>query len=516
MKTTIIPLIGDPLDNLYQLGLREKEAFILLENRIKKLLSTNHLLRFGQDVVTRAKVLIKKREDTYFDKCIKSYSQGLGIDPARYFSFLSLFELAAHYGQVYPELKGLLPGCTSVFSKVNGDVTHARLMDFPLIGIFEEAPKLYYWQPEGKKPVLSYSTEGMAPLFFQGIHGSGVSFAIHHKPGKSYHEEGQSIFQIMFESVFESDSFQDLKKEIKKKTSITKWSVLLLDKSGLVQAIDIDGPGVKAEAYDVNETSPLIFTNIPLQKDTEEFDHFIKFSEDRQVWLKDRLGKLKDKMHVLDLMTNVEDQKSRNWIHPTGTLSTIGAWYVNLTKGYVDLKEGERALTSGDALIRVDLSRDSAMSVLKEKSPLKPFEEAWKRASKAQSAFDQGAYDVAYHELQMAHALMPNQTWKEIFAFYLCVWDFKFVTNNRELSLVYKNLKNAHVPSFLKDQWVLLVMRMEKKLDLAPTVFEKDVSTLNQELFQQEKLASKPVFATWMKLLYPRMEILDIFSPHRK
>lgn len=516
MKTTLIPLIGDPSENLYQLGIREKEAFLRLETRIKKLLSTNHLLSFGQDVVTRAKVLIRKREDTYFDKCIKSYCQGLGIDPARYFSFLSLFELAAHYGQIYPELKGILPGCTSVFSKMNGDITHSRLMDFPLVGIFDEAPRLYYWQPEGQPPVLSYSTEGLAPLFFQGIHGAGVSFAVHHKPGKTYHDDGQSIFQIIFESVFESGTYQDLKKEIKKKSSVTKWSVLLLDKSGHVQAIDIDGPAVKSEAYDVNENSPLIFTNIPLQKDSDEFDHFIKFSEDRQVWLRERLGKQKDKMHILDLMTNVEDQKSRNWTHPTATLSTIGAWHVNLSKGIVDIKEGEGALTSGDALIRVNLAQRNEINVLKEKTPLKPFELAWKRASKAQSAFDQGSYEVAYHELQMAEALMPNETWKQIFSFYLNVWDFKFLSNSRELSLVYRKVKSQKVPDFLKDQWVLLVMRFEKKLDLSPTVAFKDVSQSNQELFQQEKLASKPVFATWMKLLYPRMEILDIFSPHRK
>jgi hypothetical protein len=30
--------------------------------------------------------------------------------------------------------------------------------------------------------------------------------------------------------------------------------------------------------------------------------------------------------------------------------------------------------------------------------------------------------------------------------------------------------------------------------------------------FLQEKEANKAVFATWMKLLYPRMEILEVIS----
>lgn len=516
MKTTIVPLIGDPIENLHLLGQREKDAFFAIETRVKKLLSTNHILSFGQDIVTRAKILLRKREETYFEKCINAYCEGLGIDPSRYLSFLSLFELAAHYGQVYPELKGILPGCTSVFHKNAGDICHSRLMDFPLIDLFDKHPRLYFWKPHGKEPVLTYSCEGLAPLFFQGIHGSGVSFAIHHKPGKSFYEEGQSIFQIMLETAFGSVNFDDMKKELKKKHSVTKWSILLLDKSGHVNVLDLDGPSHYANAYNVNESSPLIFTNIPLQKEGTGFDSYIRFSEDRQSWLKDRLAKEKKDIHILDLMTNVEDQKGRNWIHPTATLSTIGAWHVNLTKGLVDLKEGEAALTSGDSLIRINLSQETQPLVLKEKSSLRPFEEAWKRASKAQSSFDQGDYDHAYHELQMACALMPNSVWKEIFSFYLCVWDFKFVSNSKELSLIYKKLKSLKTPDFLRDQWVLLVMRMEKKLDLSPTVTYKDVSLSLQDLFQQEKLANKPVFATWMKLLYPRMEILDVFSPHHK
>lgn len=129
MKTVIVPLIGDPIENLYQLGLRERESFLRIEKRVTKLLSTNFFLRFGQDVLTRARTLLKRKEESFFDQCIKSYADGLGIDATRYLSFLSLFELAAHYGQVYPELKGMLPGCSSIFSKDNGDIVHTRLLD---------------------------------------------------------------------------------------------------------------------------------------------------------------------------------------------------------------------------------------------------------------------------------------------------------------------------------------------------------------------------------------------------
>lgn len=516
MKTKIIPLIGDPVENFYQLGLKEKESFIRIESRIKNLLSTNSFLKLGQELITRAKTVIQKKEDTLFHKCITSYSNGLGIDPSRYYAFLTMFELAAHFGQTYPELKGILPGCTSMFMKRDDEISHTRLLDFPLVGIFDERPRLYFWESEGKPSVLSYSTEGMAPFFLQGVHGSGVSFAIHHKPGKTFYQEGQSIFQILFETVFSSQNLTEMKKEFKKKKSITKWSLLLLDNAGSAHVTDIDGPSQNFETYNLNETSPLIFTNIPLVKDRgDSFGNYLKFSEDRQEWLKNKL-KIKKDEHVLDLITGIDEKSNKNWLHPTTTLSTVGAIHINLSKGYIDLKEGESALTISDQILRINLAYQNDIKILKPMTSHKPIERAWKKAARAQSAFDLGEYDLAYHELQMAESLMPNIAWKQIFTFYLCVWDFKFLTNTKELSVVYKKLKSLLVPPILKDQWILLIMRIEKKLDLSPTVFFTDVSEPVQGLFQKEKLAPKPVFSTWMKLVYPRIEILDIFSPHHK
>jgi tetratricopeptide (TPR) repeat protein len=515
MKTTVIPLIGDPLENLYQLGLREKESFIALEDRVTKLLSTNAVLRQGQEIFSRAKIRMKKKDESFFHDAVTSYAQGLGIDPVRYFSFLSLFELAAHYGHVYPELKGLLPGCTSLLMKKGDDLTHSRLLDFPLLGIFEKNPRLYLWQLENRAPLLTYSCEGMAPLFFQGLHGSGMSFALHHKPGKSYHEEGQSIFQIAFESIMEGTHLTDVKKEIKKRNSMTKWSFVLLDKSGEALELDIDGPAQNVETYNLSETSPLIFTNIPIQKDSNGFDSFLKFSESRQGWAKDKLTSSKN-THLLDALTDVEDQKVKNWKHPAATLATVGAYHINLSKGYLDVKEGENALTQCDSILRLNLESPQELTVLKEAKAPSQFEKAWKRAARAQAAFDEGEYDVAYHELQMASALIPHSVWKEIFSFYIYVWDLKFVSNKKELSHIYKKVRELHIPEALRNQWTLLMMRLEKKLDLSPTVSPSDVSPEYQSLFKQETEALGPLFATWMKLLYPRMEILDIFSPHHK
>jgi hypothetical protein len=515
MKTTIVPLIGDPRETLYQLGQREREDFKKIEERITRLLSTSLVLRLGQDMISRMRFLMrKKKPEGLFDSCIKAYAEGLGIDPSRYLSFLSLFEIAAHFGHVYPELKGLLPGCTSVLARGPEGFTHDRLLDFPLLGTFDSAPRLYYWQREGAPPLLSYSTPGLAPLFFQGIHGSGVSFALHHKPGKTYHQEGESIFQIAFETFLEGENFTDIRKIFRQKTSMTKWGVVLLDKTGAAHVIDIDGPSQNQESYHLNESSPLIFTNVPMVQDDQGFESFIRFSRERQSWVKSKLSK-PQKTHPLDLLTEVNPESEKGLKLPAATFSTIAAWSVNLTQGYVDVKEGTAPLVASDPILRFSLASQGPGEVLKKTSSPSPFEAAWKRAGMAQSLFDQGKYDEAYHELQMSLSLMPNPQWKEILEFFLVVWDFKFVSNSKELSLVYKRLKKLHPPEILRDELNLLIMRFEKRLDLSSTVDADDLPPHLRNLFRQEKLAPKPLFATWVKLLYPRLDVLAVFSPHQ-
>lgn len=515
MKTTLVPLIGDPKENLYQLGLKERESFRLLEKRVTGLLSANNFLRYGQDIISRARALLKKKEDTFFEQCVTAYSEGLGIEPSEYMSFISLFELAAHYGQIYPELKGLLPGCTSLLEKTPEGLTHSRLIDFPLLETFNATPRLYYWKIEGKPAVLNYSCEGLAPLFFQTIHDSGFTMSLHHKPGQSYHKDGMSIFKIAFEGLFETPNMSEFRRELRKKISVTKWGFYMLEKTGTVMCVDIDGPAMNFEVFNLNESSPLIFTNIPLHRDPAGYEHFLSFCQDREMWLKDKLNRRKN-LHSLDVMTDVKDQRIRKWLHSCGTLSTTGAIQVNLNTGKVYVKESHGAITASDPIFEFSLADQSEGRVFKKAEDPSPFEEAWKSASLAQSAYDQGDWDLAYHHLQMAQAQMPHPAWKEILSLYLHIWNFKFVTNKRELSLIYREVKKITPPDNLKDQWLMLCMRLEKKLGLVLTIDPAQLSAYLRNQFKQEIDASLPVFNTWMKLLYPRIEILDVFSPHHR
>jgi hypothetical protein len=517
MKTQLIPLVGDAHENLYQLGKKERESFNQLELRVQDLLSTNKILRYGQDLISRTQMILKKKERTFFHHAIASYAEGLGIKEGEYLSFLSHFELAAHYGQIFPELKGLLPGCTSVFEKTPEGIAHHRLIDFPLIGLFESTPRLYYFNFKDRGPILNYSCEGLPLCFLQTLHHSGFTLALHHRPAPNYQVEGESIFSILFNGLFDTPDMEGFRREVRKKISQTKWGLHMMNSQGRVVCLDLDGPSSQQEIFDLNESSPLIFTNRPLKNSAPGFESYLQFCEHRERWIQHKLKSSKSSsQHPLDLLCEVKESKPHPWSHPTATLSTTGALSINLTKGVIHLKEGEGPLVAGDAIVEFSLDKQDSGKILRQKKDLTSFERAWKHAGTAQSSYDQGQFDMAYHHLQMAQALVPDPVWKNIFQLYLNIWDFRFISNKNELAQVYQQTKSLTLPPILKDQWALLCMRLEKRLGLVLTLTSKDVSVACASTFQQEVEAPKAIFNIWMKFVYPRLEILDVFSPHRR
>jgi hypothetical protein len=346
------------------------------------------------------------------------------------------------------------------------------------------------------------------------MHESGFSFALHHLKSRQFYDQGESIFKLLFEGLFEVKSFQDLKQETKKYKTLSKWSILCLSKLGQVSVSNIEGPNIDTENYHLNETSPLIFTNIPLKLGAHDQSNFVDLCEMRQDWIKQNLFRIEN-THALDVLTDVEKNNPKKWTHPAATHATIGAYLFNLSSGEIDLKDGGTTLTKSDPIYRLDFRISQDPIHIKPMGTISPFENAWKRASLAQGLYDSKKFDEAYHELQMAISIMPDASWKSIYQFFLYVWDFQFLTSSSELSSIYRNLKNLELPLFMNNHKFMMLMRLEKKLKLVPTIDESSIGPGFRSIFKKEKLATAVQFATWMKILYPRLENLDIILPYQ-
>jgi hypothetical protein len=515
MNEDIIHLTGDHKEIFYQLGLKEKESFFDLEKNISLLLSKINLLGIGNQILSRSKLMMKKKSTSFFKECLTAYSDGLGIKSDRYENLIQMLEVAAHYGQVYPDLKNLIPGCTSVLKESAGDFTHSRILDFPLINLSKSKKKNYFWDFKNKSSFLSFSFEGLAPIVFQAFHSHGLTFALHFKPSNDQFYDGPSISEIVLSSLLESKNLNELKDHIKSYHSQTKWGIIACQDDGKVLSLDIEGPKIDFEFFNLNDSSPLVFTNLPLKSSTNEAPSFIQFCKNREKFI---LKKLKNhpKAHPLELMTELPQKKSNDGPYSTLTLSSVAAYHLNLTSGYIDFKDSSGIVLPSDPVLRLELSGPKKITLQKSQTDLTPMEQSWKKAACAQNLYDQKKFNEAYHELQLAIALCPHEVWGNIFSFYQCIWEFQFLSNNTELSLVYKDLIRLKLPQELVPHHQLMIFRFEKKLQLVSTISKDSLPNYYKDLLKLESEASTPLFTAWMNLLYPRLDILDILSPYFK
>lgn len=503
--------ITDTEDSLYQLGLQEKEAFHRIYERVSHILGDNEVLSTFIEFAGRAKVILEYKQKTLFHQALRSYSEGLGIHPSKYLTFLLLIELAAQKN-IFPDLKSLLPGCTSIFQKKDEKITHLRIVDFPLIEAFENNQRFYHWKLPGRPNVLTYSSPGLALLFINGIHESGMSFSLHHKTSVNCNKNGKTIFEILFNSIFDAKDLNRWKELLKNQSAFSKWGIYAVDAKGEVLACDLDHISYHKKQYSLKETPDVLFTNVSLQSHDDESHQFLKFTHSRQTWIKNELEKpLKD--HPLDQFTDVSHQKSKSWNHPAATLSTIAAYYINLTEGYIDFKVSDSGpITKSDMIARLNLGTGE-FTTIKEKGKETSFEKAWKTAGLAQASFDKKDPEMGYHQLQMAIALMPDKTWKSIWEFFQMAWEYKIIGNNQELSLIYEKLKKLKLPALLNDQKNFMTLKFEKRLGLQKTISTSDLSIPYKNLYDELDKLNPLVFYGHTKTQSVRLEILEIFSP---
>lgn len=504
--------ITDTQDSLYQLGLQEREYFHKIEKRINQLLSNNEVVSLFTQLTSRAKVILDLQKKSLFAEAIKSYCKGLDIHPSKYISFLFLIELSAQKN-LFPDFKSLLPGCTSIFQKTTEGITHTRLLDFPLIDLFADGQRFYYWKIPGRKTVLSYSCPGLALLFIDGIHESGMSFALHHKTSVQINNAGKSIFEILFNSLLDARDLKHFKELIREEASFSKWGIYAVTAQGDVLACDLDHITFHKTTFSLNEDPTLFFTNISIHSNDDESFQFLKFTHSRQNWIKHRL-KVKIKGHSLDHFTDLSEHKSKNWHHPAVTMATVGGYHANLSTGYVDFKVSQKGpITKSDPIYRLHLSNGHFEEIKKEGTP-DQFEKAWKLAGLAQSSFDKKDDELGYHQLQMSRSLMPQSSWKNILEFFQISWEYKFVNNKKELSLIYEALKKLEVPEILADQKKLMIFRFEKRLGLMSTIRSEDLSIPIRNIYDVEAKANPLLFLSWAKNIAPRLEVLEVYSPH--
>jgi hypothetical protein len=524
-----IHLIGNPAENFYALGKRDKNAFTEVHTQISRLCLRNDfmakVLKTTSELTTK---FSKKYQGSKIDE-IKSYAQGLERPFEDVLFTMLMPEMVASFNKWAPDLLSLVPGCSSLFlwDKKNQGVVHTRILDYALSGPFEKFERSVLYDFKDRYKVYSYGSAGFALPGLTAMNDQGLTLALHYKHGQYFDLEGESIFFIASDILSQCTSTREAIKMLRAKQSISFWGLYMSDKEGEVASVDICGKEIHQEKFDIKDHSYLYFNNRALLKkpEYEKMQPYGNFNQClmRTQSLKKRidnyeLEKSEDLMlSSLEIMGKPSSKKvkgSSKWLLPTTTPSSIQlcSFHNNLNNAYF-VKGPAPKLFNGNYIKQTLIFSDIKSESKSKKVTNSKYLKGHQFLSQFQSQLDKNEITEAYHALQMSILLLKGYEEDSILKFYLYILEYIYEADKRDLSFLYQDFQSLEgkLPPYLNDHRLLFLLRTSKLLN--QTVENQIQLVENQglkEMYRKEFNLNAMAIKGLKFLIYPRIEILDI------
>lgn len=534
METPLIRLIGDPEDNFYQLGVKDRQAAKILLERMHALISLpwpelNKIIRPFQNVVLNHGIKI----NPVYKKLMKAYIEGLELSHERYYGGILLPEVMSAMSKWLPVLPKTIFGCSSFFT-IDDDYDgplHGRVLDFPLGGMYEIHERMIYYELKGLPKMIGFNTPGLPGPGLTGMNEYGITLALHQKFTNTFCSEGTPIFELGMQILAECKNREDVLKLLSKSKSITTWCFYLSFADGDILRVDISGNKICSHHDGLSKGKVLYFNNVLEDKEIDQ-KQFIPYGFDHYNQMRKKIAhkKILDMKHLksineLSLLKSIAtplDQRK----HPAHeskvdciTPSSLGVYSLNASAGRVALISGPAPkYWHGNYQIFSSLWQDPTMISSKEGSECTDYHLGMRHYMKAQNAIDNKCHEEAYHELQMAIDFLkgyPEQYWARFY--FLVLWSHR----EPDTQFLFRQLKEireilSFLPVPLSDHAKMYIGRIER-LTNAPVSIQP--SSLNIEQYQkiwQAELKIRPSLAWSMlkTLSSPRLDTLDIIYGH--
>lgn len=528
---THIHLLGNPKENFYTLGVRDKKGFTQVYNQLSTLCAQNKSLAKVLKTAFEAGQKLQSYGKGESHQYLKAYAEGLER-PIKdvYLSFI-LPEVVAAFNKWAPNLMGVIPGCSSVFKWDNKDkgVIHARVLDYALAGAFEHQERSILYEFPNRYKIFSYNTQGMPFPSISSMNEKGLTLALHYKHNDYFNADGFPIFIIAFEILSKCSSIKEVKKLLRSYPSMSYWGFYLSDATGAVASVDIRGHEIYQEVFDIKEHEYLYFNNRPLlhEKSHQSLQPFgnknqcqMRFNSFKKQYDKYYNDKGKNtQIEVLRALTTPIIQKAntaKEWSLSTITPSSLQAMSFHNTKMESYSIPGPSPKSYQNVFIKNTDLYQKIQSEFIEDDFLEinsKYHKALKHTSVAQSNFDEGKTEKAYHHLQMAEVLFRGHPEQYICLFFFYIWQYIYDSTEKDYNALYKDFLSLEdkLPEYLEDHRQLFLMRVLKIL--GNPIKEKSSIIKNQklkEVYDKEVKLNSVAIKLLKKLIIPRIEILDI------
>ena len=475
---TPLRLIGNPSENFYILGKKHYSQFRQLQSIISPRPESwaNRLKNLSQTIRAKKSVSVPQGP---WEEWLNSYCEGLEIPVLNYLAFMDDIEKNSLAG-------GALPGCTSVFlwNDDHQRAEHLRLLDWPMSLASEQHCELILLHVPHQQALLMVCVPGLPFLPLTIMNESGVTLALHAKYHALNHPDGTPIGQIAMESMLEARSTQELKKLLKRYQTKRLWGLHGCDPSGLVLALDVMGPQMDGQNFNIQEEKILVFNNAPLVKDqpnqvSAEPPAFLYFCKERRRF---RLERLKTKSEDHSLVQLTRAHKASKFRAPAVTLSCLQAMSFHPSSRRFELLLGTPPMwAQGELAAWNDLFTTSMRQPeVLELSQSKEEKQEWltrKELSDAQKAMDLGDIALAFHHIQMGLVKAQGEL-KQQAAWVWAWWQWQHLSGKRDRmqlpSFVREVMKASHGQ---QPHLKFLLFLLEVELELAATVSPPDLPT---------------------------------------
>ncbi|MBT4791811.1 MAG: hypothetical protein HON90_09585 [Halobacteriovoraceae bacterium] len=525
-----IHLLGNPAENYYILGKRDKNSYSELYHQISMLCgrSTN-FAKIIKTTTEISQIFTHKKKHPNI-KLIEAYAQGLETHTSNVLFNLLLPEVVASFNKWTPDLLSLIPGCSSLFMRNNQtqDIVHTRILDYAMSGPFEKYERSIITEFPNQYKTLSYSSSGMPLPAISTMNEKGLSLALHYKHGQYFDLEGESIFFIATEIISKCANIREAIKYIKTQKSLSYWGLYLCDKNGEVASIDIKGSEIIQEKFDLRDHQYLYFNNRPLLRKKGHTGIQPYGNENqcrmRKKFIQEKIKKttLSDKHFMLDTVKLVatpekhkENESARNWVSPTITPSSIQLCSFNNSKleSLFIPGSGIKYFTGEYIHHKNIFNKVETKHITKKNIPKNNLIAGQNRLAKYQTFIDLGKIPDAYHEIQMAIELLNPFAEKHIAKFFYLVTQYIYEHDKRDLTYLFHDFERlaGKLPHYLEDHRQLFLLRLSKLIGHKISNNSSQIkNTFLKSLYSREYKLSPLALKGLRQLIFTRIEILDI------
>jgi hypothetical protein len=533
-------LIGDTLENFYQLGLEDKGRHTLLLDHATGLFRTRWTgLNKGMQEIMKALLTPAIELHPRFKKRLEAYAEGLGARPSEVAMGLLVPEMMSFMEKWIPGVPHTMLGCSSYFiwDDSRDALVHGRTLDFPFHGSFDKYERGIQTTLDDGPVTFSFSSAGFPFPSITAMTKEGVTLSLHQKFSKTFNYQGTPIFDIAFELLQNCGTREEAIRFLKKQSSITSWAFYMGFSGGQILSSEIAGDNFD---YSVHQAVPercLYFCNERENRDLITHDilpyGFQAFNEMRINMRDKKLRSLGFKKNTpwtaeklirfMGVADEQEKVKSQNWQADPMTPSTL--------QNICLIPDKEEALVitgtapkffTGEVLQITDaFSRPQSKNIkIRGKTNSPTYQKALFHYMQAQVAQDKGEYHQAYHHIQIAIEYFGPNPYATIARFYFFVFQYMHETHRKSLSQLLNDFKSLEesLPPYLQDHNSLFIARLEKILKGETTIGIEEIKHPSlQRIYDFEKKMPRLLFHSLTKeLMAPRLELLDVIYPHVK